>query len=160
IAGHSAVPGSVVAVPGSASGPTVQASNADAGMKGGLAMVARMPAVAPAVRRDALLRRALAGNALFSAVSGVAAILGSGPIGHFTGLTPAWLPAVIGGGVLAWALAVSRLARSDELRPGPVRMVIAGDLTWIVASYAILAVGAPEFTTGGAWAVAILAEIV
>lgn len=123
-------------------------------------MVARMPAVAPAERRDALLRRALAGNALFSAVSGVALILGSGPIGDFTGLTPAWLPAAIGGGVLAWALAVARLARSDELRPGPVGMVIAGDLTWVVTSYAILAVGAPEFTTGGAWAVAILAEIV
>jgi len=125
-------------------------------------MEARAPALMPAMvePRDALLRRALAGNALFSAVSGAVMILGSRRISDFTGLSPAWAPAAIGAAVLCWAVAVALLARSAELRPALVRLVIAGDLAWVTASYAVLIAGEPSLTAAGVWSVGILAEIV
>jgi hypothetical protein len=111
-------------------------------------------------RRDTLLGRALIGNALFSLVTGVAMIAGSSRVSDFTGLGPAWLPAVIGAGVLLWAVDVALIARASELRPKRVWMVIGGDLLWVVASYAILLAGRPELTTAGSWSAGILAEIV
>jgi hypothetical protein len=125
-------------------------------------MVARTQAAMPMTsgRRDTLLRRALAGNVLFSTVSGIVLVLGSGRISDFTGLTPDWLPAAIGAGVLLWALEVALIARAEELRLTRVWMVIAGDAAWVVASYGFLLVGGTELTSAGAWTIGTLAEIV
>ncbi len=124
-------------------------------------MVARTDVVLarPEERRDSLLRRALIGNALFSVASGVVMIAGSGRISEFTGLTPGWLTAAIGAGVLLWALDVALIVRADELRPSRVWMVIGGDLAWVVASYAVLMLGILDSTTAGVWTIGILAEI-
>ena len=111
-------------------------------------------------RADSLLRRGLIGNAIFSAVSGTVMIAASGRISDFTGLTPGWLPAVIGAGVLLWALDVGWLARKEEISPSQAWTVIAGDIVWVVASYAIIFAGVPELTTAGKWTVGILAEMV
>lgn len=116
--------------------------------------------VSQAKSRDRLIRRALAGNALFSALSGAVFIAGSGPISRFTGLEPAWVPAVIGVGVVGWAGLIFSLRRRDTLQPLWVKEIIAGDLAWVAASLGILLTGWLGLTTAGAWTVAILAEIV
>ena len=109
---------------------------------------------------DTLLRRALVGNALFSAVAAVVMIVASGRISDFTGLSPGWVPAAIGAGVLIWAVDVAYIARRDEIPRWLAWMVIGGDLARVAASYGIIIAGVPELTTAGAWTVGILAEIV
>lgn len=111
-------------------------------------------------RKDSLLRRGLIGNAIFSAVTGALMIVGARPVSEFTGLTPMWVPAVIGVGVLLWALDVGWLARKDKIESSKAWFVIAGDLAWMVVSYGIIIAGVPELTTAGNWTVAVLAEIV
>lgn len=125
-------------------------------------MVARTEVSVPEriAGKDSLLRRALVGNVLFSSVAGTVMILGSGRISDFTGLTPEWVPAAIGVGVLLWAVDVGWIARREEIQPWKARLVIGGDLAWVVASYAVIFAGKPELTTGGAWTVGVLAEIV
>jgi hypothetical protein len=111
-------------------------------------------------QNDSLLRRGLIGNAIFSAITGTLMIAGTGAISEFMGLTPAWVPAAIGAGVLLWAIDVGWLARKDNISASKAWMVIAGDLLWVVASYGIIVSGVPELTTGGKWTLAIVAEIV
>ena len=125
-------------------------------------MVAQMQAFADPRegRADTLLRRGLIGNAIFSAISGAVMIVGSGQVSDFTGLTPGWVPAAIGAGVLLWALDVGWIARRDEIKPSQAWFVIGGDLLWVVTSFAIILAGVPELTAAGKWTVGILAEIV
>ncbi|CAN5826735.1 hypothetical protein BH23CHL2_BH23CHL2_09030 [soil metagenome] len=125
-------------------------------------MVARTDVSVPEriTGKDSLLRRALVGNALFSAVAGTVMILGTSRISDFTGLTPGWVPAAIGVGVLIWAVAVGWIARREEIQPWKAWLVIGGDLAWVVASYAVIVAGKPELTTAGVWTVGILAEVV
>ena len=125
-------------------------------------MVARAQVTVPQreLASDALLRRALVGNVLFSAVAGAAMIVASGRISDFIGLSPGWVPAAIGVGVLIWAADVGYIARRHEIPPWMVWIVIGGDLAWVVASYGDIITGVPELTTAGAWTVGILAEIV
>ena len=115
---------------------------------------------APEARKDSLLRRALVGNVIFSAVSGTLMIAASSWISDFTGLTPGWVPALIGAGVLLWAADVAWIARKEELAAAQAKLVIAGDIAWVVASFAILVAGVLDLTTAGAWTVGVLAEIV
>lgn len=125
-------------------------------------MVAQTQVSAPVAisSRDSLLRRALVGNVIFSAVSGTVLIVASGWLSDVTGLTPGWLPAAIGVGVLLWAVDVGWIARKEVLDLRQAKFVIAGDLAWVAVSYAVLIFGLVNLTTAGAWTVGILAEIV
>jgi hypothetical protein len=125
-------------------------------------MVAQFPAVVrhSLERGDGLARRALIVDALLCALSGAVLVAASGPISDFTGLEPGWVPALIGVGLLAWALDVGLTARAEAIRPSRVRLIAGGNLAWVVVSYGILLAGVPDLTTAGVWTVAILAEIV
>lgn len=125
-------------------------------------MVAQTQVAVPerAAGKDSLLRRALVGNALFSAVAGALLIAASGWLSGFTGLTPGWVPAAIGAGVLLWAVDVGWIARKETLDLKQAKLVIAGDLAWVAVSYGVIISGRPELTTAGVWTVGILAEIV
>lgn len=125
-------------------------------------MVAATQAATRSTRegRDALLRRALVGDAGFCAVMGILMIAGSGWIGEFTGLSPGWVPAAVGAGVLLWAADVGWLARKQPLDLRAVKFVIGGDIAWVVVSYAMLMTGVLNLTTAGTWTVGILAEMV
>lgn len=110
--------------------------------------------------RESLLRRALIGDALFCAVAGAAMIGGSSRISQFTGLTPNWVPAVIGVGVLFWGVEVGYLGRREALSPNTAKFVIGADIAWVVVSYGVLVSGGLDLTTAGKWTIGILAEIV
>lgn len=116
--------------------------------------------VPQAAGKERLVRQALTGNAIFSAISGGLFIAASGAVSRFTGLEPAWIPAAIGVGVIGWTSMLVALLRRDSLSTGVVKAIIAGDLIWVAASYGVLVAGRPELTTGGSWAIAILAEVV
>ncbi len=109
---------------------------------------------------DSLLRRALVGDAIFCGLAGTAMVAASSWLSEFTGLTPNWVPAAIGAGVLLWAAELVWMSRRERLSTTLGAVVVGGGVAWVVASYAILLTGALDLTTAGAWTVGILAEIV
>ena len=84
---------------------------------------------------DRLLRRALLGNALFSAVSGVTLLLRAAPLSNALEL-PVWLLTVIGVGLLPFAGIVALIARDPDLPS--TRAVIGADIAWVVVAAAVL----------------------
>lgn len=110
-------------------------------------------------REGGLLERALRGNALFSAVSGAALLLASGPIAAWMGIGQPLVLAGTGAGLLGWAYLLWRGAGGpDQVALG--RGAVAGDLAWVVGSVLILLAGRPELSRAGMWAVAGVADIV
>ncbi len=84
---------------------------------------------------DRLLRRALLGNALFSAVSGVTLLLLAAPLSNVLEL-PVWLLTVVGVGLLPFAAVVALIARDPDLPS--TRAVIGADIAWVVVAAAVL----------------------
>lgn len=110
--------------------------------------------------RTSLLRGALIGNAIFSGASGLVLIVAANPVSRFLGLESGWIPAIIGVGLLGWVYQLVQTVRQEPVEPKQVWTVIAGDIAWVVGSWAILLAGWPDLTTDGKWTAAIVAEIV
>jgi uncharacterized membrane protein YoaT (DUF817 family) len=107
-----------------------------------------------------LLRYTLRGNAAFSAVSGVIAILAAAPIAAFMGLASPLILLVIGVGLLPFAFLVYKVSTMTAVNPLFVKEILVMDLLWIAGSIAILLGGWPVLTTNGRWLVAVLADVV
>lgn len=99
----------------------------------------------PAAHADGLLRSAMTVNALFSAISGVALLLGGSALEGRLG-APAWVLAAIGAGLAAFVLLI--LWSQTDVRRLTVGapIVVAGDAAW-VAGAALLLVGYPHALT-------------
>ncbi len=110
--------------------------------------------------KDKLLRYTLRGNAAFSAVSGVIAILAAAPIAAFMGLASPLILLVIGVGLLPFAFLVYKVSTMTAVKPLFAKEILALDLLWIAGSLAILLVDWPPLTTNGRRLVAVLADIV
>ncbi|MGF1661868.1 MAG: SRPBCC family protein [Kineosporiaceae bacterium] len=90
--------------------------------------------------RTARLRTALRANVLFSTAGAVLLLVAGPVVAGPWGLGPAWLPAVVGAGLVAFALVVARLAvqpAGPRLRRGTVAVTVA-DLTWVLATVVVL----------------------
>lgn len=107
-----------------------------------------------------LLRQALRGNGLFSALSGLVFLFGGRPLAAFMGLsTPVVLMAIglitaLYAGLLLWMTAQSSIKRSFA------RAAVVLDAGWVIGSIAILLTGWPPLSIAGMWIVALLAEVV
>jgi hypothetical protein len=100
-----------------------------------------------------ILTRALAANAAFSAVSGVALVAGAAPLAGWLGI-PSWLGVAIGTGLVLFAVSVARVARSPQRRD--VRQVIGLDIAWVIGAI-VITVGFPHaMSTAGLWALGIV----
>lgn len=113
------------------------------------------------------LKRALYANAIFSGISGLDFVIFSNRITNFLGWPVSWLIPAIGVGLMLFALfivmVVRTVARSSKPNKSLVQIIIASDVAWIVLSCAIIFLPTTNLlalTTGGKWAVAILADIV
>lgn len=111
-------------------------------------------------REDVLLRRTLMGNAIFSAVSGAAFIVAAGPVSRFLGIDSTLAIGAVGVGLIGWVALIVSVLRQERMSPSRVKMIIEGDVAWVVVSWAILLSGRPELSTEGWWAVAVVAEVV
>ena len=107
-----------------------------------------------------LLRRALQGNAIFCGISGVAFIVGAGPITTFLGLSTPIILLVLGLVLLLTALSLFRAAAPHSIgrRTGLLYAII--DATWVLGSIILLLTSWLPITTGGKWAVGLVAVIV
>lgn len=112
------------------------------------------------VDRSQLLQRALQGNALFSATSGLGFVLAPGWLAQITGIQPALAFTVVGIGLLVYAAWLWLQAGKDPVSRNGARVAIAGDSLWVIASIIVLASGILPLTTAGKWGVAVIADVV
>jgi hypothetical protein len=110
--------------------------------------------------REALVRRTLVGNALFSELTGLALLLFSAPIARFLGVAPSWPLLVIGAGLLLFGTQVYLSSRPRPLDRRGVWVIVGLDAGWVVASALLLIAGWLPLTQGGAWTVLLVADAV
>jgi len=112
------------------------------------------------VQESKLLRQALRGNGVFSAVSGLTLIIAARPIAAFMGL--AWpLALTITGLVLLPYAAVLFWATSQaEIDPRLAKTAVVLDGLWVIGSVLLLLSDWLNLTVAGNWTVALLAEAV
>jgi hypothetical protein len=113
----------------------------------------------PTTDRQALLRRTLQANSVFSLLSGALLAADAGPIAALTGL-PAWILIDVGALCLVYAALLFLAARRTPIARGHALAFVIADATWVVASAALLLGGWAPLTTAGVWAVLIVADIV
>ena len=102
---------------------------------------------------DRLLRRALWGNAIFSAASGVVMAAFSAPLarlaiqeaGAISGSDFALVLELLGLGLIVFGLACAWIASRQTLPRTWARVVFAADLAWVVGS--LLVLGLPSMWT-------------
>lgn len=82
-----------------------------------------------------LLTAALAVNAAFSGLSGVVLTVGAVPMADWLGI-PSWVSVVVGLGLVAFSVQVAATARSPQVEA--VRLVIVGDLAWVVSAIGLI----------------------
>ncbi len=123
-------------------------------------LISSTSASAPA--RDSLLRNALRGNGLFSALTGAAFILAAQPIAQLMGVSPeaAIVFIMLGVGLLGYAALLWVGASRQALDPRLGWLATAADIVWVVGSILILALDLFSLSTEGRWLVLIIAAIV
>ena len=112
------------------------------------------------VQESKLLRQALRGNGVFSAVSGLTLIIAARPIAAFMGL--AWpLALTITGLVLLPYAAVLFWATSQaEIDPRLAKAAVVLDGLWVIGTILLLLTDWLNLSVAGNWTVALLAEAV
>jgi len=109
---------------------------------------------------DSLLRRALLGNTLFSGLSGLIAVIAAGPLAAYIGLPSPIILIVLGIGLMGYAVGLYRMATRQSLSRADALFAVVADIAWVIASFILLLIGWPPFTTAGKWLVVIIADIV
>ena len=109
---------------------------------------------------DRLLRTALRGNGLFSAVSGAMMVVASRPLAEFIGL--AWPSALLILGIilLLYALDLFWFTRRATISLTFAWVAIVLDVAWVMGSVALLLADPLGFTVAGKWFVGLMAEAV
>lgn len=108
-----------------------------------------------------LLSRTLRGNSVFSIISGLALTFGAAPIASFMGIADASLIiAVIGVGILGFAAFLWTIIAKSLLDRRLAAAVFIMDVAWVVISLVVLVTDAFSLSTGGRWAVLIVADVV
>ncbi|MFC4723810.1 hypothetical protein ACFPB0_00765 [Glycocaulis abyssi] len=116
-------------------------------------MLSRQPEDA---RINSLLRTALLANAIYSAASGLAALIfASGlsgallTLGAIAGISTAVVLGSIGAGLVAFAIFVGWVARNPVSRRGLVILITVLDTAWVVLAAGLLGLTGQAFTNTG-----------
>ena len=108
--------------------------------------------------RACLLRKALIGNALFSILSGVTILLAQGWVLRILGLPENISLAILGIGLIVFAVTLVINARRQPVRTSDAWIVVVLDLAWVLGSYVLIFV--VPFSAEGKWVVGVVAELV
>src|SRR5260370_12137468 len=108
--------------------------------------------------RRHLLRIALMGNALFSAMSGLILILAGQWVVGLVGLAESVNLITMGISLLVFAVTLVVFARRKPIKVSDAWIAVVLDLAWVIGSYPLLFV--VPFSTTGKWIVGIVAEVV
>jgi hypothetical protein len=105
-----------------------------------------------------LLRKALIGNAVFSSLSGVTILFAQGWVLHILGLSKNISLAILGIGLLVFAVTLVINAMRQQIRTSDAWIVVWLDLAWVLASYVLILV--VPFSVEGKWVIGVVAELV
>ena len=105
-----------------------------------------------------LLKRALTGNATFSALCGIGIFLFDRKLVAFLGLPGQVSLAILGVCLIGYAVSLWLNARRTRVRIAEAWIAVGMDLAWVIGSYALIF--AIPFSLGGKWTIALLAEAV
>ena len=108
--------------------------------------------------RQGLLKKALAGNALFSVVSGVAILSANRWLVKFLGLPEKVSLAILGVSLIVYAAILWFNARRPKIKITDAWVAVIMDVIWVVGSCALIFF--VHFSLGGKWVVALVAELV
>jgi hypothetical protein len=120
-------------------------------------ILAASPTTRPA---NTLLHRILWINSLSSAAAGTAAVVASGPLASFMGVATPLALMILGLGLLLFAGGVYYTATRETINRRHAWIIFELDVAWIIGSALILLTDAFSLSTGGRWAVLILADLV
>ena len=110
--------------------------------------------------RSQLLRRALRGNAVFSATSALILFAFGGSVAGFLGAANATEMLALGAQLAVFAAWLAWLSSRNIISRWQAALVILLDLVWVAGSAATLLSPPPALTTGGKWAIAFVADVV
>ena len=110
-------------------------------------------------QNDLLLRKALFVNMIFSEVSAVLFLVAGSAIDRFMGTAEPMLYIGLGIGLLVFAGFIFWVRRQEIIKVWQAGAIVVMDLIWVLGSAALLLSPNP-LTTGGMWAVALVADIV
>jgi hypothetical protein len=105
-----------------------------------------------------LLKKALAGNAVFSVVSGVAILFANRWLVKFLGLPAKASLAIVGVSLVVYAVILWFNARRRKIRITDAWIAVIMDAVWVLGSSVLIFV--VPFSSGGKWVVALVAELV
>ena len=94
------------------------------------------------------------------AVSGALGIVAARPIRDFFGVGSAALIVMLGVIFLLYAALLLQAARRRSVARRAVLLPAILNTAWVIGSVALLVIGEPAFSTGGKWAVALVADTV
>jgi len=106
-----------------------------------------------------LLRRALLGNAAFSALTGLTLLAAAGPLEAVLGVPEVALR-VVGLLLLPFAAGLLRLATRERVDRGQAWLAVAMDLAWVAGSAVLLLGELWPLNTAGTWTVIGVADVV
>ena len=110
---------------------------------------------------NSLLRRAIQLDGLLGGIgSGAILTVAASPIASFMGLANSLPVLVIGLGLIAWGVALLWVSSHPVIERHYVMTIIAANALWVIGSLIILAADFFALTTGGRWAVLIVADVV
>lgn len=108
-----------------------------------------------------LLRHALFANAAFSGVTGLAGVVAATPLAVWLGLNgSSGLLRALGVGLLLFAAALFRLARTDRPDPRWAAAASVADALWVVGSAGLLLLAPELLSPVGQWALGLTAVAV
>jgi len=108
--------------------------------------------------RQGLLRKALTGNAVFSAVSCLAILFANRWLVKFLGLPNKVSLAILGVRLIVYAAILWLNARRPMIKMTDAWIAVIMDAVWVIGSYVLIFV--VPFSVGGKWVVALVAELV
>ncbi|MCG8313652.1 MAG: hypothetical protein MI976_10580 [Pseudomonadales bacterium] len=87
------------------------------------------------------LKKVLLSNAAFSALTGLVLIAAHPFIAQLMGGHPQWIYLALGIGLCVFAVDVGFIATRNKINEAWVKLILAADVAWVIASVAIIAFG-------------------
>lgn len=109
---------------------------------------------------NSLLRRALQGDGLFGIISGLVCIFAASPIASYMGLAGSLPILVLGIVLIVWGVGLFALSSRAVIDRRLSVTVILANVAWVIGSLIILAADLFALSTGGRWALLIVADMV
>jgi hypothetical protein len=116
--------------------------------------------IAQSVQESKLLRQALRGNGVFSAVSGLTLIVAARPLAAFMGLAWPLALSITGLVLLPYAAVLIWVTSQAEIDRRLAITAVVLDSLWVIGSALLLLTDWLNLSVAGNWTVALLAEAV